>query len=623
MLRRSLPKEFDVEDEESESESDDNMDDYFETETRKVQGQLEQVSLGGAVDVLMYGFQDELSMFPTLQQPRNIGDDGDEVAEETKASASKPSMLPADELENGSLTDEEYDEFQLAAVTARMKTPPLEILKFEPITPWYEDPQFQKEMEYHESFGAEVEKYILGKMVERDVRNEELRKEYAAHYERYLKFCESDEPEAVRYRAKIAANHKVASRAASLTPATEARPEGRRTTSRFATEHDIARVLQESKREAQERQEASERAAKAKAASDKEAVLPDMLTIEEYRAQSLIDTSHFVPFERAPALLGILPPIDDFTEEECELFEKAFLDYPKQWGKIAEALPGRSYKHCIQHYYLTKHNLNLKEKLRKKEKGRRRNKGSGAGKPKSNALMANLERADETDGGQDATDGGNGERRRPRRAAAPTWPIEQPSESEANTPAPTPGRKAGSAKNNENPDGVPTKRKGKGATREKGPKQPKNGQLLAAAPSAAAKVREDDKTPQPTPTVEKAPLPTRVIQEQTRFVPQWDGSVQHPTVLPAQRVTMESMVPVKAHASPEKLYQHYDHDVLMDQHQHGTMIYDAQQDRRNQQQTSSYWSVTEQNNFPLLLQHYGTHWQNIAKHMESKTHIMV
>lgn len=50
---------------------------------------------------------------------------------------------------------------------------------------------------------------------------------------------------------------------------------------------------------------------------------------------------------------------------------------------------------------------------------------------------------------------------------------------------------------------------------------------------------------------------------------------------------------------------------------------EAQHDRRNVQQTSGYWSVPEQNNFPTLLKHFGTDWHRIAKHMTTKTHIMV
>lgn len=53
-----------------------------------------------------------------------------------------------------------------------------------------------------------------------------------------------------------------------------------------------------------------------------------------------------------------------------------------------------------------------------------------------------------------------------------------------------------------------------------------------------------------------------------------------------------------------------------------TMRFDEQHDRRYQQ-TSSYWTVIEQNTFPELLQHFGTDWRAIAKFMGAKTHVMV
>lgn len=40
-------------------------------------------------------------------------------------------------------------------------------------------------------------------------------------------------------------------------------------------------------------------------------------------------------------------------------------------------------------------------------------------------------------------------------------------------------------------------------------------------------------------------------------------------------------------------------------------------------QISSYWSVPEQTDFPKLLSQFGTDWHGIAKHMTTKTHIMV
>jgi len=45
--------------------------------------------------------------------------------------------------------------------------------------------------------------------------------------------------------------------------------------------------------------------------------------------------------------------------------------------------------------------------------------------------------------------------------------------------------------------------------------------------------------------------------------------------------------------------------------------------RRDSQQTSSYWSVPEQTDFPSVLAHFGTNWHGVATWMSSKDHIMV
>lgn len=48
-----------------------------------------------------------------------------------------------------------------------------------------------------------------------------------------------------------------------------------------------------------------------------------------------------------------------------------------------------------------------------------------------------------------------------------------------------------------------------------------------------------------------------------------------------------------------------------------------QAERRAQNQASSYWSVSEINEFPALLRAFGTDWSAIANHMGSKTTVMV
>lgn len=631
VLQRPLPTEIRVEDEEdSDTESGDDMDDYFEAETRKVQDELSKFSFGNVELTIKYASQESAALIPLLEAPERISDDGDEVKESTPpvpdtstqlhAPVPKPKLSMAFAPSDGEDTDAEEAE-ALAAVRPQMKTPPISSLPFKPNKlQWWEDPEFLAEMEADAQWQPYLEQELLQKEEARDEHVKKLREEYAGHYRRYLEFCDSDDPAAVKYRAKVAANQKAVSRAASATPAAESRPEGRRAGSRFATEHDMARVLQESKREAQEL-ERSKQAAKAKAASEKEAVIPDMISREEYANFSFHDTSHLISPDRAPAIFGVPPPEDDFTEEECEIFENAYLDTPKNWTKIAAALPGRDYKECIDHYYNVKHRDNLKEKVRKKEKGKKKGRHAGSGsKPKSNALMANLGSRDgETEDGQDVTDGG-GERRRPRRAAAPIWPIEAPSESETTTPAQTPGRRnASAAKADTGSETGPPKRKGKGASnREKSAKQAKNGQLIAAAPALSTKSREEEKSLPPGQIMEK---PKQGSSESGRFSGQWDGTSSMAHQMMA-RGSQELFTGLPA-GTVDRGFQSYSDQEYAESGPLG-MGFDASQgDRRNLPQTSSYWSVPEQTDFPALLQHFGTDWQAIAKWMGTKTHIMV
>lgn len=621
-FRVHLPRDTTLEEDDSDSESGEDMDDYFEAETRKFQEKLAQTSLDGIYRSFTYAFQDAVASYPFPESPESLLDDGNEVEPPNPPILEpipKPTPVMPIYQSDGDESDVEYAE-QLASVRRQMKTPPVSSLPFRPIKPWWENTGFLQEINdaaAHQSF---LEEEMAEKARLKEEHTRKLRREYASHYKRYLEFCESDDPAAVNYRAKIAANERSTSRATSLTPATDGRPEGRRAASRFATEHDIARVIQESKREAQEKQERSERAAKAKAASDKEAIIPDMIPEYEYQVFHFADTSHKVSFDRAPAILGILPPVDNFTEEECETFEKTYMEFPKQWSKIAAALSGRDYKNCIQHYYLVKHKDNLKEKLKKKEKGKKKGRASSAAsKPKSNALMANLGSRDgETDDGQDNVDG---ERRRPRRAAAPIWPIEPPSESENATPTPTPGRRAASTnKGDTGSESGPTKRKAKSSsTRDKGPKQPKNGQPLVAAPPAPSKTRDDDKKLPSGQITEKAQ--PRVSSEPNRFISQFEGPPQNTNAYPTARVPHELVAGPAS--GVDKIFFSYGDQEPVESAPVSVPFETQHHDRRNSPQTTSYWSVPEQTDFPALLQHFGTDWQAISKWMGSKTPTMV
>ncbi|KAH8781846.1 putative nuclear receptor corepressor 1, partial [Hyaloscypha finlandica] len=573
---------------------------------------------------------DESSQPATIVRPRKpmmsneIAVASDDEPNQPPLSGRARKLMMSDEF--AAASDRDMSEAEnveaLESVRKQMRTPSLSSLPRFNCKKWDEDEEFLQTLKADPEVEARVKKDIQDTK-ERRAREQELaRQDWKQRYLEYRQWTDfSDDPAAKASREKFEKSRaRAAAEAAaprpSAMPSAGAKPEPqRRTGSRFATEHDIERVLRESEQEAKETKEREERVARARTASAKEAKIPEMAwDEEEWEANEYIDKTHLVSFERSFAVLEYGEPIDNFTEEEARIFEESYLESPKQFSKIAEALPGRDYKACIQHYYLVKHPSSLKEKLKKQPKKRRGRKAGGP-KPKSNALMADLGAGREE--AEDGQDGENGERRRPRRAAAPVWPFETPaSESEVASPAPTPGRKTAAApKGDANGDAAPIKRKTK-VPREKGTKQSKNNQLLAAAPVNPSNRHAES----PTPPSAADWKNRRESGGPSRFPPQYDGAASSqpsfaPPYVPAERPNPSQTVNFDSVQQP-----------FPSQERVGSAPptnFDSPQDRRNIQQTSSYWSVPEQTDFPALLRHFGTDWHGIAKWMTSKTHIMV
>lgn len=258
-------------------------------------------------------------------------------------------------------------------------------------------------------------------------------------------------------------------------------------------------ILEISELEAREEKARSDRAGKAELTDQREAVIPDTLSPEERENHRYGDYTNLVSPERALAVFfEVLPPMPDFTDHERNVFVATMLEYAKQWGKVANQLPGRNYKHVIQYYYLVKHELKLKGKPKRGLKGRRKKKA------KTSVHTVALGRDDDPEDPPPVIDEG-GTRRRPRRAAAPTFggnkqpETATPSDSEGPTPAPTSRRGAGTPKGEANGDTPASKCRAKKQATEKAAKQSKNTQLIAAATRNAQKNREETKGPAPIP----------------------------------------------------------------------------------------------------------------------------
>ncbi|KAF9969129.1 hypothetical protein BGZ73_008650, partial [Actinomortierella ambigua] len=118
------------------------------------------------------------------------------------------------------------------------------------------------------------------------------------------------------------------------------------------------------------------------------------------------DRNHLVTDPATYYRLG--PVTDPWTEEEQETFIRRYLQYPKQFGRIAAGLPEKTASQCVLFYYREKKKLGFKELLanrNKKKKGpgaRRKEKAAAstsAGaktKHKGSALIEDIGQANRT-----------------------------------------------------------------------------------------------------------------------------------------------------------------------------------------------------------------------------------
>ncbi|PHH83102.1 hypothetical protein CDD82_3512 [Ophiocordyceps australis] len=549
----------------------------------------------------------------------------------------EPQTQPGISLEAHEDDDETESEggstyMKVETVRQFMKTPPVDSLPPFDMECWTTGKEMLAAFESDAQVDEFVGRHLRHVCLEEIEQQSAARSTYATKYTNYLRFTMSDDPAAAKSREKFSVSTQAADGAGALTP--DSRPEGRGTGRRFATERDLERVLQASMREDEERKERELRAQKEKYRSDKEAVIPDMVWSAEQGAKAqFIDRSGFTPPDKLVSAWQVLPPVNNFTEQEADLFEKRYLELPKQWGKIAEEVPNRDFGTCIQYYYLRKKELNLKEKLKKQPK--RRKKG-GRGKQRSSALVSELGNGEqEGEEAQVQETGDNGERRRPRRAAAPTWGFEQPvTDSENVTPAGTPGRRgASSACKGEQPEKVDGRKGRRKTAKDKEAKAAKANQALAAAPTPPATGRGRSRSSSRAPNSEfhtlappdagrmpvtmEQPQPVVPPAVQQGFLPS-----QHPTAVHGERskpLAVSSMSDVMAAPSlrPEP-------PPPPPQPSMSTLnLTQAQPERKPPAPASSYWSVAETTDFPLLLRAFGSDWPSIANHMGSKTAVMV
>ncbi|KXJ86677.1 hypothetical protein Micbo1qcDRAFT_198153 [Microdochium bolleyi] len=548
----------------------------------------------------------------------------------SKQGSSAPSPAEDDDDEDTDIEDIDLQSIQI--VREHMETPPIDSLPSFDEKPWFEDATFMKTLD---AAHPGLDTFILKGLKEEATLvagiQAKQKEDYAIGYEQYLRFTLSDDQDAVKSRGKFTCVATVPD-PVPVKPVSTAEPKTESTRrSRYASERDLERVLEESRRVEDEKAERRLRAEKEKYRTEKEAVIPFQYQTEEERQNEFyVDTSGYIAPEKIISAWDVLPPIVNFTDEETQLFEKAYLEFPKQWGRISERIPERSFGTNIQFYYIKKDELNLKDKLKRRPRQRKR---GGRGKQRSSALVSELGNR-ENEGDENAETGENGERRRPRRAAAPTFNSEAtPATDDGVTPAGTPGRRAGGSRAEGREDKPERKPRGRRAAKDKEPKPPRGTQTLAAAPASGkgnrsrsgSRVQSTDwMAQQPQPDLGRGIATFEMPQAAPPIVP---VVVPPPPQARPPLMNVEAPVPQVPGVVFDGMAPPLRPEPPLQQQQPPVTTLDLSQgasgDRKPMVQASSYWSVPEANDFPHLVRSFGTDWVAIAGHMKTKTAVMV
>ncbi|KAK4692118.1 hypothetical protein P7C71_g5020, partial [Lecanoromycetidae sp. Uapishka_2] len=349
---------------------------------------------------------------------------------------------------------------------------------------------------------------------------------------------------------------------------------------------------------------------------EREADVPAMLSEDQRKSSTFIDTNALIQPDFVLGALEFIPKEDDFTPAEQELFLVNYVHCPKRFGTIADALDGRDFRDCVQHYYLTKRIVKYKDQeaaFLKTTRGKKLAKSAMRSQIRPKAgLIASF------DGMIDLSPQATAltEKGRPRRAAAPTFGEVGEAEP-AITPTPTPFRRGApgrdpTVQSAEKSNTKRTRTKEKGGRKAKAP-------LLAAAPG---------------PSPQKGTLPA---SQNLTSEPVLDSEQRLSVMETAEALAGLGNAGFSNQSHAAHLYLQGPSLAWSTEHQVPLTSDTIQQPSQQFQDpslqnapkaatsstTSSYWSVPEVHDFNNYVRYFGTNWHDIAATMKTKTPTMI
>lgn len=519
---------------------------------------------------------------------------------------------------------------------------------------------FRSNIEEHEH----MREFIVGHISdERKVAYEKeisLKRKYKELWEPWYEKCQDMDKDATRKKKGASEPAEMGTSpvlTAIMAPEAVGRRAGRNAPSDVVrSEAEMEQVLKGLAEE--EQQKAAD--TKAKDQSAREADIPDMI-IDQSEMLIFRDTNGLLRTnEDVLAFFQFDVPADTWGPMEQKIFCERYAQFPKQWGKIAQEIEGRDFKACILHYYMTKKTCNYKELVRgpgKRGARKGRRKQASSQRTRQSALIADLGRRggvgtgedDEGADSEDVTPAAITETGRPKRAAAPVFGADASNNS--NTDAEIVGVNGGNGKRGSrdskgDDDGEKTERGtkrtrgGNNAGREKGQKRVKTPANTPAQPSTPVPIQPV--LVSATERIEKKEEKKKedLRERESDAVSALTGMgmstnieiLSEPMILEEKKPVMiqqlnpQVHVPIEQPMTPLQQQPPTLPTTPVTQPPPSTPTPKKDKGERTEKsvaQTSSYWSVPEQSDFPHLLASFGTNWAKISERLASKTTVMV
>jgi hypothetical protein len=501
----------------------------------------------------------------------------------------------------------------LRDVTNRAATPLTESLPYlsiGSINIFQENPDFQ-ENGCLDTMKQRIAEDIRKRRQNVTVKQQKLLEEYEGNYKPWVRQVAYLEDQAKK--PADAEPNATDANGALLTPSLEGRRAARG--NYIVSELGLEQFMKETA--AQEEQQRVEREAKERADirpdMSKEAEIPDMIVDEVEILTTKFNDTNLLLTDRDSirSRFCFIPPKDTFTEDEQTVFIKNFLTFPKKWGKIAQDLESRTYKDCIHHYYLTKHQARYKQQLNTRGRRRTGRRPKQDGRPKANALMADLGITPELYRGDEFEQPPVSDTGRPRRAAAPVFGEPPPNANASG--GEDPGRRGNAGTPKDDTDN-PMER---GAKRQRAKTQRKprtqaaqtaNSEANSAAPSPQKVERPKNKdiiieNSPPPQDVSETP-PRRIITQTPVLPPEYPSPVKTVSIASAQQTPAKPIS--HTHVQPPPPAPPTKPMVSI-----------------KEEKSNSYWTGFEHNDFRKLVEYFGSDIEKIAFYMTKKTLKMV